>query len=63
MANIANSEHVADLAVTITVDAVFVCFDEVGNHLSLKLSALVGIEADVVRLVVEVQSGLIQLAS
>src|SRR5699024_5510366 len=62
VADVADGEHVADDAVAVAVDGVDVGLDVVADHLALELSALVGVEANVVCILVEAQSGHVQLA-
>ena len=62
MADVAHGQHVADDAVAVAVQAVNVGLDVIQDHLALQLGALVGVEADVVGVLVEAQSGHVQLA-
>ncbi|SPT74845.1 Uncharacterised protein [Arcanobacterium haemolyticum] len=56
---IANCQNIANLAIAVAIDRILVLFDEFGNHFSLEFCTLGGIEANVVRLIVEVQRVLI----
>ena len=65
MADVADGQHVADHAVAVAVDLNAVLdglLDVFLDHLALELSALVGVKAHVVCLVVELQSVHVQLA-
>mgnify|MGYP002442880063 CR=1 FL=1 len=61
MADITDSQHIADDTVAIAVEALDVGLDVVKDHGALQLGALVGVEAHVVGVVVEGQSLHIQL--
>ena len=62
MADIADCQNIADDAVAVAVDGLDIGFDVFLNHGSLKLGTLVRIESYIVRIVIEAQSGHIQLA-
>src|SRR5699024_8975944 len=60
VADVADGQHIADDAVAVAVDLFAVLNglgDVIQDHLALELSALVGVEANVVCILVEAQSG------
>ena len=61
MADVADGQDVADDAVAVAVKALDVGLDVVKDHGALELGALVGVEADVVGVLVEGQSGHVEL--
>ena len=63
VAHVTNGEDVANDAIAVAVECGDVLLDVVLDHLALRLGTLVGIEADVVGLVVEVEGCGVKLAS
>ena len=61
MADVADAQHVADDAVAVAVQAFAVGQQIIDDHLALQLSALLGVEADIVGLAVEGQGVHVQL--
>src|SRR5699024_613763 len=62
VADVADGQNVADDAVAVAVDGINVGGDVIQNHLALQFSALVGVETNVVGVVIELQRVHIQLA-
>ena len=62
VADVPNGKDITDRAVAVLVDLSRVLLDVVDNHLTLQLSALICVEADIVGLVVVVQRILVQFA-
>ena len=62
MSHVTDGEDVTNDAVTVAVDVGCMGLDVLDDHLTLELAALLGVEADVVGVVVPLERGHIQLA-
>ena len=63
VSDITNCQNIADDAIAISVNFIRMLCDVISNHLALQLSTLLGIEANIVSVLVPVQSSHVKLTS